>query len=344
MTIRNKWPGMCILAVMVLAVMAVLPPTVCALNATFDDYGNGTLIYSRYPGPAGRYVAAGIFEMNVSGTIYDSYCIDIYTPITKEDNLTVNGSLAEGDPSINWTAVVYILNTYDYSTAEDKDLEAAAIQAAIWYFTSEPYGDYIDATQKYQFMTDDPTGTYDGQMFEGGSSSVRNRALMIINDTKNNSGTFKFPTTIELTPEKNLVNASEDVTITATVYDQNSNPLPGITVKFNVTEGNGTINPEEGTTSYPEGQVQVTFTASNPPDNSTVVAWPEGNYGTLLRGDVLIPSSPLQNVSTITLIPRSIEDSTILAPIPELPTIVLTSTGLLTLVGYIRYRRREKQQ
>jgi hypothetical protein len=340
MTNRNKWLGMCILAVVMLAVMAVLPQAVLAQNATYEGAGNGTLIYTRY---WEQYRTAKIFKMNVSGTLYDSYCIDLFTSISQGDNLTVNGSLAEGDPSINWTAVVYILNMYDYSTAEDKDLEAAAIQAAIWYFCTEPEGQGYPGSKgiKYQFMTDDMTGTYDGHAGPAGSD-VRVRALVIINDTKENGTDFQFPTTIDLTPEKNLVNASEDVTITATVYDQDNDPLPGITVKFDVTEGTGTINPEEGTTNDPEGQVQVTFTASDPPDNSTVVAWPEGNYGTLLRGDLFV--IPRQNVSTVTLIPRSIEDSTILAPIPELPTIVLTSTGLLALVGYIRYRRRGKQQ
>jgi hypothetical protein len=338
MTTRNKWLGMCILAVIVLAVMALLPQTACAQNASLEDIGNGLDIYSRY---YDNNISSYVFKMNVSGTIYDGYCIDLYTSIDLEDNLTVNGSLAEDTRDIDWCAVNYILNTYTGSS----NSEAAAIQAAIWYYCSEEYGDYADPAQKYQFMTDpNETKWYDGQL-PNESSIVRDRAFEMINSVPRNiSGdcTFKFPTTIDLTPEKNLVNGSESITITATLYDQNSDPLPGITVKFNVTEGNGTINPDSGTTDG-DGQVQVTFTAYDPPDNSTVVAWPEGDYGTLLRGDHFV--IPKQNVTTVTLIPRSIEDSTILAPIPELPTIVLTGTGLLTLVGYVMYgRRRGKQQ
>ena len=347
MSTRNKLIGLCVAAVIVLTVMAVLPPAVCAEppppeNATYVGTGNGTNIYNRYSDPpGGRLVTAKIFKMNMSGTIYDSYCIDIYTPITANQNVTINGSLSEGDPNINWTAVNYILNTYNYSSAGDKDLEAAAIQAAIWYFTSEPYGEYNDDPNvTYQFMTDNMTGLYDGQV--GGSynpADVRNRSFVIINDTKNESGIFKFPTEIQLNSSQDYVLVDHSVNLTATVYDQNNTVIPNVTVRFNITNGTGTLNPDNGITNG-SGQVEVNFTKTGG-DNATVVAWIEGRYGTLLRGDVFV--IPRQNVSTITIIPRTIEDLIVL-PIPELPTVVLMSTGLLALMGYVVYSRRRKEQ
>jgi hypothetical protein len=342
------WSGLCVLAVIVLAMMAVVPEAVCALNATYEAPGNGTSIYSRYWG----WTRAEIFKMNVSGTLYDAYCLDLYTEIAINDTLTVNGSLAEGDPAINWTAVIYILYTYNYSSSEvqNRDREAAAIQAAIWYFTSEPYGKFNESWEwnesaphysfKFQFMSDNMTDYYDGYFLSAGNESViRDRAFVIINDTNNNSGTFKYPTRINLTSSQEYVLQNQTVNLTATVYDQGNDPLQGITVKFNITGGSGTLNPDNGTTNG-SGQVQVNFTQTGE-NETTVAAWIEGRYGTLLRGDILYPVEPVQNASAITIIPHTIEDL-ILLPIPELPTVALMGTGLLALIGYVSYRRTKK--
>jgi hypothetical protein len=349
MTTRNRWFYLGVVVVIIFAVLALVPPTVWAQppppqNATYEGIGNGTAVYFRYG--SGGPIDAVIFEVNVSGTIYDAYCIDIYTSISKDDNLTVNGSLAEGNQSVNWTAVSYILYTYDYSTADDKDLEAAAIQAAIWYFTSEPYGPYnaSNSSQKYQFMMDPPTFPYDGHA-EDYDGNVRNRSFEIINDTKANASTFQFPTSIELNASQEYVLQGQTINITATVYNQSNAPIQqqqgvGVTVKFAITAGNGTLDPDNGTTNE-TGQVQINFTGTDA-NATTVVAWVEGSYGTLLRGDLLC-GEPKQNVSTITIIPRSIDDLLVL-PIPEQSTIVLTSTGVLALMGYVTYSSRRKKK
>ena len=343
---RNKWIGLCAAVVIIISVMLVMPQAVWAVppppqNATFDSFGDGLDIYSRYHA---NTRSAKIFIMNVSGTLYDSYCIDLYTDISVGDNVTINGSLAEDTRNINWTAVNYILNTYDYSTAGDKDLEAAAIQAAIWYFTSEPYGEFNESWSypypKYQFMTDNMTDSYDGYAGPTYTSQVRVRAFVIINATKANASDFKFPTTIELTSSEDYVLVNHSVNLTATVKDQDNAVIPDVTVKFEITNGTGTLNPDNGTTNG-SGQVEVNFTKTGG-DNATVVAWIEGRYGTLLRGDVLYVT-PVQNVSTITIIPRTIEDLIVL-PVPELSTVVLMSTGLLALMGYVMYSRRRKEQ
>lgn len=209
---RSKLLFLGVVAAIILGGMIVVLSAVCAqqppekpVNATFEATGNGTNIYNNY---GDRMISAKIFKMNVSGVIYDSYCLDIYTPLYLEKpNLTVNGPLSEGNQSVNWTAVNYILYTYNYSAAEDKNLSAAAIQAAIWYFTSEPYGPFnsSNTSQKYQFMSDNNlTENYDGKVLPPyNASDVRNLAFEIINDTKANASDFQFPTGIKL-------NASEE--------------------------------------------------------------------------------------------------------------------------------------
>jgi hypothetical protein len=50
---------------------------------------------------------------------------------------------------------------------------------------------------------------------------------------------------------------------------------------------------------------------------------------------------PRQNITTVTTIPRSIEDFTVIVPVPELPTIALLGTGLLALACFVRYRKKK---
>ncbi len=300
------------------------------VNATVVGSGNGTSIYYRFF--VGEYLTP-IIKMNVSGTIYDGYCIDMYKGITDGNILGVNGPLSSASANVNWSAVNYILYTYDYSTATDPDKEAAAIQAAIYYFTSEPYGPY-DGSGEYQFMTDNATPPCDAYNTTTYGSAIRTRAFKIINDTLANVTGFHFPTRIQLTSSQWIVPPGQNATLTATVYDENNNTLRNITTKFGITAGNGTLAAYTGITDL-SGQVVTNFTAGT--EDSTVVAWIEGNYGTLLYGTIVVPA--VQNVTTVMTVPRSIENLMTL-PIPELPTIALLGTGLLALIGYVYSRKK----
>jgi hypothetical protein len=303
------------------------------VNATLNGTGSGRFIY--WHNVTG-YRFAGIFKINVSGTIYDAYCIDMYTSINISDVVGVNGALSNENQSVNWQAVNYILYTYNYSTAPSKSNESAAIQAAIWYFTSEPYGNYTEPGSKYQFMTDPTDGSGYDAYSEDFGSAIRDRAFEIINDTKDNWLDFHFPTRIELSSSQLIVPPGQTATVTATVYNETNSTLTNITIKFGITEGDGTLDGYSGITNE-TGKAVTNFTAGTV--DTTVVAWIEGNYGTLLYGTYILPA--VQNITTVTTIPRSIEHL-ITLPIPELPTVALMGTGLLALIGYVSYRRTKK--
>ena len=329
--------------VIVLAVIAVAPQAVCAQatgqNATFVDWGAGEVVYNNYTKAYDAW--AGIIDMNYVGTIYESYCIDLYTIVQPEDNLTINGPLTNESTGLNadWCAVNYILNNFDGS---NNDSEAAAIQAAIWYFTTAHYGPWPNGSGgPHQFMTDpNTTPPYDGYRRDYAPEGyVRQRAFEMINSVPRVNGncTFLYPTKIELEPSDAQPLYNQTINLTATVYDQHNANLPNITVNFSITAGSGTLDSTNGTTNN-SGKVQTNLTVTN--TSVTVVAWVEGRYGTLLHGEMY--TEPRQNMTTVTTIPRSLEDFTVIVPIPELPTVALLGTGLLALIGYVRYRRTKK--
>ncbi|MDD3754663.1 MAG: Ig-like domain-containing protein, partial [Methanobacterium sp.] len=195
--------------------------------------------------------------------------------------LLVNGPLpgTAGDlpPEVEWEKVSYILNKYNPSNQN----EAAAIQCAIWYFTSVHYGDYNPSAPVgtyYQYMTAPRDGVI--RNWWGDDTTVRTRAWNIINQV--NAATIpNYPNSVTLTPETTTVANGQTVTVTATVKDKNGNPLSGITVNFQTTAG--TLSNSSGTTNA-NGQVTTTLTLGNN-SNSVVTASVTGNYGNLLYDD-----------------------------------------------------------
>jgi len=246
-------------------------------TATLTSTGNGRTVYIQGQNKNGF---AGVINVNVDGTTYIAYCIDLFTPIDLYDQLLVNGPLpgTAGDlPSeVEWDKVSYILNNYNPTTND----EAAAIQCAIWYFTSVHYGTYNPSAPLgtyYQYMTAPNDGRLNGPT---GSETVRNRAWQIIN-TVNAASIPSYPYSITVTPETITVPNGQTVTITATVRDINGNPLPGVTVNFQRTRGS--LSRSSGTTNA-NGQVSTTLTLNNNL-NSVVTAYVSGNYGNLLYDD-----------------------------------------------------------
>ena len=163
--------------------------TLDALTATLTATGNGESVDIPYDS---RYNFAGAINVTVNGVSYTAYCIDLFTDISIGDSLWVNGPLpgTQGNLSsqVDWSKVTYIINNYSPST----DTEAAAIQCAIWYFTSAPYGVYNGSTTaKYQYMTYSQDG-----LMTGNNATVRNLALQIINATQD----MFYPSSIVLNP------------------------------------------------------------------------------------------------------------------------------------------------
>ncbi|MGC9516164.1 MAG: Ig-like domain-containing protein [Methanomicrobiales archaeon] len=256
--------------------------------ATFISLGNYRTIYIHYYG--GNRIA-GVLNMSYLGETYPSFCIDLFTPISIGDTLLVNGGLSDDIlEDVEWCKVNYII--HNYSPTDNN--EAAAIQAAIWYFTTAPYGPYPGTNPpEYQFMTY-TNGTDDGD-------PVRARALEII-AAADAAGCVPYPLSITLTPESATLPNGESLELTATVFDQNGDPLPGIDVVLETDKG--VLSATSGVTDI-NGQVKVTLTTDGLFDTTaTILAWIEGQYGTLLYD----PNEEKQSLTTTTLIPHSIED------------------------------------
>ena len=263
-------------------------------EATLTGTGNGQTVYIQGQNKNGF---AGVIDVRVGSTTYTAYCIDLFTPISIGDTLLVNGPLpgTAGDlPSeVDWGKVSYILNTYNPSS----DTEAAAIQCAIWYFTSVHYGPYNPSAPigtYYQYMTAPNDGRIGGA---SGSTTVRTRAWEIINAAIS----MQYPYSIEVTPEQTTVANDQTVTITATVRDINGNPLQGVTVNFQKTLGS--LSRNSGITNA-LGQVSTILTLWDN-SNSMVTAYVSGNYGNLLYDDATATTRK-QNLVARNVLPLTI--------------------------------------
>ncbi|MBF4475235.1 Ig-like domain-containing protein, partial [Methanobacterium formicicum] len=266
-------------------------------TATLSSMGNGQTVYIQGQNKNGF---AGVINVNVGGTTYVAYCIDLFTPISMGDTLLVNGPLpgTAGDlpTEVDWGKVSYILNNYSPSSST----EAAAIQCAIWYFTSVHYGAYNASNPVgtyYQYMTAPNDGRIGGAT---GSTAVRDRAWQIINAAVS----MQYPYSITVTPESITVLNGQSVTVTATVRDIDGNPLPGVRVYFQKTRG--TLSSTSGVTDA-NGQVSVTLSSIGTTRNAIVTAYVSGNYGNLLYDDQYA-SVRKQNLVARNVLPLTISD------------------------------------
>lgn len=280
-------------------VAAQPPPT----TATFVALGQYSSIYSRY---YSGNVIAGVLRMQVGTTQYDSHCIDLYRSISIGNTLLVNGPLSDDiRTDVNWCAVNYILYHYSYLTPPPgftQAQEAAAIQAAIWYFATAPYGPYTGVSgQKYQFMSDPLTPIrYDAYYTTADPSRIRDRAFVMINSVPPDVCTsFHFPDDVMLNPQS--ADSCGPLNLTATVYDQNGQPMPAVQVVFETDRG--TVAPPSGVTDG-SGQCVTTLDGLNSGDTATVWAYAQGPYGSLLYDQ----NYQRQEIATIALLPRSVGD------------------------------------
>jgi len=258
----------------------------------------------------GGYYSAGTIRVTIDGESFDAYCIDLFTDISTGDVLLVNGALiASGTgnlPSgVNWSKVNYILNQFNangnINGSTNRANNGAAIQAAIWHFTTAQYGKYPGTGGKYQFMTDPMTRNYDARLISGSASTVRNIAQYIINQA--NANNFKYPVKITLNPESATLYNGNTQKIIATVYDQNNSPLSGINVSFSTDRGS--LSSTSGTTNA-QGQITVNLTTNGLNSGvANILAWAAGKYGTLLYYDPA--GEKLQDLATTTTVPYSIQ-------------------------------------
>ena len=259
---------------------------------TWGVPSNGTFVYMGKDENYNNY--AGAINVNIDSVTYQAFCIDLYTDISIGNSLLVNGPLpgtmGELSKQIDWGKVNYIINNYSPSTND----EAAAMQCAIWYFTSVQYGPYVDENHPYQFMT----YPNDGITSDGGTT-VQNRAWEIINAAKS----IQYPSSITLQPGTTRTPNGGSSTLTTTVTDSNGHPLSGITVNF--TSDKGILSTKTGITDS-NGQISTILSGVTDSTSATVNALVDGQYGTLLYDN---PSNPLQNLVAMNVLPYTLSSS-----------------------------------
>jgi uncharacterized repeat protein (TIGR01451 family) len=290
------------------------------LSATVLGAGTyGSNVWNQYDN---NYEYAGEISMSVNGKTYTAYCIDLYTSISTNNKLMVNGPLpgTTGNFSsfllngVDWGKVNYIINNYSPENATgDKNVEAGAIQCAIWYFTSAPYGKYPGGNDPnhptyYQFLTYNSTyGTpYDGLTKDKTTTDVLTRAWQMINS----ANSMKYPASITVNPGMTRILNGQPVTVTATVKDNNGNPLPNVTVNFAAT-GSGTLSVTSGLTNS-LGQLSTVLSGITASSTADVIASVTGNYGNLLYDDQYNPANKLQNLVAINLLPDVVSATSII--------------------------------
>ena len=270
--------------------------TLTPLLATLESLGNGASVYVGYQG--GYNYFTGVINEYVNNIPYQAFCIDLYTDITIGNTLWVNGplpgTLGSLSNEVDWSKVTYIINHYTPSS----NTEAAAMQCAIWYFSTAQYGPYPGVSGvKYQFMTDPSDG-----LSSDGTNTVQQLAWQMIDSAQD----MLYPKSIVLNPGIIQLPNGQPENIIATVHDQNGNPLSGVTVNFTTTSGN--LNTYSGVTNS-NGQVTVTLTPTADDTSVSVTGQVIGNYGNLLYDD---PSNPLQNLVAINVLPYTVANTAII--------------------------------
>ena len=319
------------IAFAVLLLVGFIPQTVAAAQqAKFLGSGSFSRIYSRY---YGRTVIAGIMRMQVGGStgpVYDSYCIDLYKPISVGQSVLVDGDLSDAPGTVDWCKVGFILSHYDYKTTYfsgplsglTQGERAAAIQAAIWYTTTAPYGSYVDRYHKYRFMSDPQSGYYDAY-YSNLPLKIRTAALGIVGLLPANcDSVYRYPDDLVLVPAS--VQACTNQVMTATVTDQLGQPMPGIQVVFGTSVGSFNDNSIVKTVTVSTdaaGKASVTLYDIPAGQTATVTAYATGNYGSFLYD----PMDYRQSLTTITLLPTSVTDSSSVSctPTPKGKIIII---------------------
>jgi len=186
--------------------------------AVNDTYHPGHWIWAW----AGYY----LLENETTSVEYNGYCIDFNMIIEENDTLWGDGDLENFLNESEACAVNYIINMYKPEMASDPNLEAAAIQCAIWYI--------VTADEPNPFMTDNATGDrYDAWNGTYGSQ-IRDRAWEIIGSIPH---PCSYPASLSLEPGIQVIDCEDNATIVATVLDQFGNPMENVLVRFSTTLG-----------------------------------------------------------------------------------------------------------
>ncbi|MEM0449216.1 MAG: Ig-like domain-containing protein [Methanomassiliicoccales archaeon] len=252
---------MAFVMVAMLAMAFAVPATVLAApepgdDAIFDELGEyglwiNTDLYPVNPMDPGYKIWAGylvIYNVDKDES-YNAYCLDYNKPLNYDDAMVIDDLLTAEE----WCKVNWVLNNYQAEGAADPNLEAAAIQAVIWMIT----------------YNDDDLGI--------SLANVSMRAAEIYGTIPANCA---FPASLELSPACQSVGVGEAATITATVLDNNGNPMPGVEVAFHV---HGCCDYDEFVTTDCNGEASIEVMCCHEGMMITVTAEVKGGYGRLVE-------------------------------------------------------------
>lgn len=249
------------------------------------------------------YAWAGYYLLEdvIAQQQYNAFCVDFGTDIFEGNMLWADGDLDTVLTEEEACQVNFIINMFRPESAVDPDLEAAAIQSAIWNVITQDEAD--------PFMGDDDSTTpYDAWDEVTYGSAIRDRAMEILAAIPE---PCVYPVSISLEPESQAVSCPcGEAELTATVLDNEGNGFEGATVMFSTSAGTLSdtevvtdVNGEAKTTLTLGGASSATVTAcvwagegiliwddENPPNPD----WPSVNVQ-----DLVVPHDPVCDCATV---------------------------------------------
>ncbi|KAB2846970.1 MAG: choice-of-anchor A family protein [Melioribacteraceae bacterium] len=202
-------------------------------------------------------VYAGTFKGTLDGNNAKFYCIDIshfisYYSQSNPHEYTDDGSTSD--------EITYILNNYYPLTngpgnLSEVEKEAAAVQMAIWHFAD---GVNVNTLSN--------------------NSTVKNRALAIINAASGQSGNMAALPNITINPAVQFLQNGNNGSFTVLVVDQNNNPMNGVQLTLTTTSGNLSQSSASTNANGLTGSITITQGNSNSAtiDVSTTATIPQG--------------------------------------------------------------------
>jgi hypothetical protein len=209
------------------------------------------------------YLWMALFSMNVSGELYDGWCIDPEKPIS--EGQCFNATVSDAPRESPWCEIAYIITSYNATS----DNESAAIQLAIWKYLLGGRGS-INATD---------------------APNLEARALAIYDDAQGKSMCGPgLSMTLERDGEATVMGGIASQKFTATVTD--SGCLEGIAIEFSTDVGS--FSPPNGVpvtsvTKLTDGNGKASVTlywdASLSSLGATLTAHTEGRWPVEIQPD-----------------------------------------------------------
>ncbi|MBM4236936.1 MAG: hypothetical protein FJ151_00435 [Euryarchaeota archaeon] len=222
---------------------------------------------------------------------YESYCLDYLIPLHDLDQLVGDSGLGTVMDADDAARIDFILNMYKAGDAADPDLEAAAIQCAIWNITTGGV-----------FLSNPVDGTHATY-----GNDIRNRAAEILASIPEPP---VYPMSIELAPESQCIGIGESATLVATVLDQDGQPFEGANVSFMTTAGTLSVDwaitdvngEAEVVLTLATGSATVTATVNA---GESVLVW-DGLYPTIDKQNLAVPPEEKSDCARVCVCPAGL--------------------------------------